>query len=265
MASRRVPSDCCGFLSNTYTEANCSSRWVRKHHRWAFVAQDGYPISTPTNQYLLQRFVDWLHSISQAAWKAACKAALKDSVFFPSLLWLLAAFFLELTKCLLFLHINWSWRMSANRSRAIRQVSSQQTPCKGFFQCLILQPQKHLLQSLYWRLHSKLPWSRTVTFSFVFIVAILVCRFLSSAVKVFSASPESIEVEECQSRSGHWSRVSEINCIHTCVSKPLAAAPEAHGLADCCAMFSLWRKKGRVSAWPYLVLQRFWPDLCLNF
>ena len=30
-----------------------------------------------------------------------------------------------------------------------------------------------------------------------------------------------------QLRSGDWSRVSEINCIRTCVSKPLPAAPEA--------------------------------------
>ena len=89
--------------------------------------------------------------------------------------------------------------MSANQSRGIPQVCSKQTPCKGLLQSLTLQPQKHLLQSLYWRLHSKLPWSGTVRFIFVSIVAILVCRFLSSTVKVFSASPESIEVEKCQS------------------------------------------------------------------
>ena len=149
--------------------------------------------------HLLQRFVGWLHSISQPAWKAACKAALKDSAFFPSLLWMLAAFCLALTKCLLFFHINWIWRMSVNQGRAIRQVPSKQTQCKGLFQSLILQPQKNLVQSLYWRLHSKLPWSRTVRLSLVSIVATFVCRFLSSVVKVYSASADPIEVEKCRS------------------------------------------------------------------
>ena len=44
-----------------------------------------------------------------------------------------------------------------------------------------------------------LPWIWTVGFGFASIVAILVCRFLSSVVKVFSASADPIEVEECQS------------------------------------------------------------------
>ena len=89
--------------------------------------------------------------------------------------------------------------MSVNQGRAIRQVSSKQTPCKGLFQSLILQPQKHLVQSLYWRLHWKLPGSRTVRLSFVSVVATFVCRFLFSVVKVFSASADPLEVEECRS------------------------------------------------------------------
>ena len=89
--------------------------------------------------------------------------------------------------------------MSVNQGRAIRQVSSKQNPCKGLFQSLILQPQKHLVQSLYWRLHSKLPWSRTVRLSFVSIVATFVCHFLSSVVNVYSASADPIEVEKCRS------------------------------------------------------------------
>ena len=81
----------------------------------------------------------------------------------------------------------------------------------------ILQPQKHLVQSLYWRLHSKLPWSRTVRLRLVSIVATFVCRFLSSVVKVFFASADPLEVEECRSIKVGRLVKSLGNKLHSCV------------------------------------------------
>ena len=95
----------------------------------------------------------------------------------------------------------------------------------------ILQPQKLLLQSLYWRLHSTLPWSRTGRFSFVSIVAIRVCRFLSSVVKAFFATVDPIEVEECQCQSIKVRRLVKSlgNKLHscTCVFKASSCSPRS--------------------------------------
>ena len=221
-------SDLC--ITKTYVHApNTVKRFTNYEKPYLFPIQCPRTYWVLPAAHLLQRFVGWLHLISQTAWKAA----LKDSAFFPSLLWMLAAFFLALAKCLLFFPINWIWRMSANQSSAIRQVSSKQTPCKGLFQSLILQPQKKLVQSLYRTLHSKLPWSRTVRLSFVSIVATFVCRFLSSVVKVYSASADSIEVEKCRSIKFVRLVKSLGHELHSCVCfKASYCTPEAHGLAE---------------------------------